>query len=217
MSQYHELGYVPEAIFNFILLLGWAPDSTQELFSKDEAIAAFDASRLSKSPSFFDVKKLNWMNQQYLKAMDEATYWKFVKPFVQRIEATHLYDEATLLRLSLLFKDHLEYAEQIIALLSPLVVVNQPLTEETQVLMHAKTTKQLMHAVIEALNKDVSLSPDAIKPLLKSIQISTNIQGKDFFMPLRFALSGQLHGTELALLIPALGREETIKRLGKWL
>jgi nondiscriminating glutamyl-tRNA synthetase len=48
MSQYRELGYVPEAIFNFILLLGWAPDSTQELFSKDEAIAAFDASRLSK-------------------------------------------------------------------------------------------------------------------------------------------------------------------------
>ena len=70
IEQYEELGYLPEALFNFIALLGWSPQGEEELFTKEEFIKIFDAERLSKSPALFDKQKLTWMNNQYVKQLD---------------------------------------------------------------------------------------------------------------------------------------------------
>lgn len=73
IEQYKELGYLPEAIFNFIALLGWSPVGEEEIFSQEEFIKMFDAARLSKSPALFDSQKLKWMNNQYMKKQDLDT------------------------------------------------------------------------------------------------------------------------------------------------
>ncbi|GAE47614.1 glutamyl-tRNA synthetase [Mesobacillus boroniphilus JCM 21738] len=70
IEQYEELGYLPEALFNFITLLGWSPAGEEEIYSKDEFIEIFDPARLSKSPALFDQQKLAWMNNQYMKKAD---------------------------------------------------------------------------------------------------------------------------------------------------
>ena len=70
IEQYEELGYLPEAIFNFLALLGWSPGGEEEIFSKEEFIKIFDPARLSKSPAVFDKQKLAWMNNQYMKKLD---------------------------------------------------------------------------------------------------------------------------------------------------
>ena len=70
IEQYEELGYIPEALFNFIALLGWSPEGEEEIFSKEEFIEIFDANRLSKSPALFDKQKLAWMNNQYMKKLE---------------------------------------------------------------------------------------------------------------------------------------------------
>ena len=70
MEQYEELGYLPEALFNFITLLGWSPVGEEEIFTKEELIEIFDPKRLSKSPAVFDRNKLTWMNNQYIKSVD---------------------------------------------------------------------------------------------------------------------------------------------------
>ena len=62
IEQYKELGYLPEAVVNFIALLGWSPGGEEEIFTKEELIAQFDLDRVSKSPAVFDMDKLNWMN-----------------------------------------------------------------------------------------------------------------------------------------------------------
>ncbi len=67
ISQYKELGYLPEAMFNFFALLGWSPGGEEEIFTQEELVKLFDESRLSKSPSMFDKQKLTWMNNQYMK------------------------------------------------------------------------------------------------------------------------------------------------------
>ncbi|HEY4622594.1 MAG TPA: glutamate--tRNA ligase, partial [Solibacillus sp.] len=67
IEQYRELGYLPEAMFNFIALLGWSPVGEEEIFSQEDLIRMFDADRLSKSPTAFDAKKLEWINNQYMK------------------------------------------------------------------------------------------------------------------------------------------------------
>ncbi|MFP3422571.1 glutamate--tRNA ligase family protein, partial [Bacillus sp. SIMBA_161] len=66
ISQYRDLGYIPEALFNFFALLGWSPEGEEEIFSKEELIRIFDTERLSKSPSMFDKQKVTWMNNQYI-------------------------------------------------------------------------------------------------------------------------------------------------------
>ncbi|MBR3722404.1 MAG: glutamate--tRNA ligase [Selenomonadaceae bacterium] len=77
-----NMGYLPEAIVNYVALLGWNPkNSTQEIFSMDELIAEFSLEGLSKSNSVFDYEKLNWMNGEYLKAMTDAEFSKLAKPF----------------------------------------------------------------------------------------------------------------------------------------
>lgn len=78
ISQYRTLGYLPTAIFNFISLLGWSPSGTEEIFSHDELIKLFDEKLFSKSPSMFDVKKLTWINNYYIKQLSDEDYLAFV-------------------------------------------------------------------------------------------------------------------------------------------
>ena len=73
IEQYHELGYLPDALFNFIVLLGWSPVGEDEIFNQRQFIKMYDESRLSKSPATFDSKKLEWINNQYVKNSDEDT------------------------------------------------------------------------------------------------------------------------------------------------
>ena len=79
VTQYKDLGYLPEAMFNFFALLGWSPEGEDEIFTKEEFIKNFDVTRLSKSPSMFDKQKLTWMNNQYIKQL----------PLEKVVELTH--------------------------------------------------------------------------------------------------------------------------------
>ena len=80
IEQYEELGYIPEALFNFITLLGWSPEGEEEIFSKEEFINIFDPNRLSKSPALFDKQKLAWMNNQYMKQIELDRVVEFALP-----------------------------------------------------------------------------------------------------------------------------------------
>ena len=80
-------GYLPEAILNYIALLGWSPETEQEIYTLDELIKVFNISRISKSPAIFDIDKLTWMNGVYLRNMDLDQYYDLVKPYLE--EAIH--------------------------------------------------------------------------------------------------------------------------------
>ena len=75
-------GYLPDAIMNYIALLGWAPETEQEIYTLDELIEVFNIHRISKSPAIFDIDKLTWMNGVYLRNMDEDKYYETVKPYL---------------------------------------------------------------------------------------------------------------------------------------
>ena len=86
VSQYKDLGYLPEAMFNFFALLGWSPEGEEEIFSKEEFIKIFDANRLSKSPSMFDKQKLTWTNNQYIKQLPLEKVVELTLPHLQKAE-----------------------------------------------------------------------------------------------------------------------------------
>ena len=93
IEQYEELGYLPEALFNFITLLGWSPGGEEEIYSKEEFIEIFDANRLSKSPALFDKQKLTWMNNQYMKKIEVDRVVEFSLPHL--IKAGRLSENMT--------------------------------------------------------------------------------------------------------------------------
>ena len=80
VDQYRQLGYLPEAINNFLALLGWAPNSEQEIFSMDELIHEFSMDRVAKNPAVFDIDKLNWINQHYMRQLDAEAFFEAAKP-----------------------------------------------------------------------------------------------------------------------------------------
>ena len=213
MSQYRSLGYLPEAIFNFILLLGWAPEGTQEMFTKEEAIGAFDPARLSSSPSFFDVQKLNWINAQYIKHLSIDAYRPLVQPFILRLDNPSKLDEELIFNLSSLFKEQILFGKQLISLLQPLLTPNRTCDDEASTLLAMPESRIALKTIAEKIKTTDTLTPESVKALMKDVQLETGIKGKPLFMPIRLALTGQLHGVEMAQLIPVLGKTIVLERL----
>jgi nondiscriminating glutamyl-tRNA synthetase len=213
MSQYRDMGYLPEAIFNFILLLGWSPEGTQEIFTKQQAIDAFDAKRLSSSPSMFDPQKMNWINNYYIKQLTEETYWKMIAPFINKAPGIDNFSETQLKMLSKLFKDQILYGSQIIDLIKPILLPTFVFDEEGNAILSSAEGKQALSLFIEKFKLLTMIDGPSIKGIFKSIQAETGLKGKPLFMPVRLKLTGQLHGAELANIIPMLGKDVTLQRL----
>ena len=213
MSQYRDMGYLPEAIFNFILLLGWSPEGTQEFFTKDQAIAAFDSKRLSSSPSMFDPQKMNWINNYYIKQLSEENYWSFIQPFLIQAPGIKILEINSLKQLGQLFKEQIAYGQQIIDLVKPILTPVQSTELEAIDILNSPDGKKALALFIEKFQQLLTLDAVAIKAIFKTIQQETGLKGKPLYMPVRLKITGQLHGAEMANIIPILGKANTLKRL----
>jgi len=213
MSQYRELGYLPEAIFNYILLLGWTPNDEREIFTIEEAKVAFDPSRMSSSPSMFDQHKLNWMNGQYIKKMDDEKYFTFIKPFLAKAIDISKFSEDKLRFMGQMFKEQILFGQEIFDLVKPMYEYHLEMNEEVKEIMDLPSTPVVLNAFknkLEALN---ALEDDAIKGMFKDIAKETGVKGKLLYMPIRLKITGLMHGAELINIIKLLGKEEVIKRI----
>lgn len=214
ISQYRDKGYLPEAIFNFILLLGWTPSTNQEFFTKEDAIKAFDEKRLSSSPSMFDIHKLSWMNGAYLKKMPEESYLSFVQPYLKKALLGHSVSEANARKLALMFKEQLSHGEQLNSLIQEVLTLSlAPLSEEGLQWIKAPETQKVVDAFTKALTATHGLDGETVKELFKKVAAETNVKGKALFMPIRLYITGLLHGAELTNILPILGKEEVLRRL----
>ena len=218
VDQYRQLGYLPEAINNFLALLGWAPNSEQEIFSMDELIHEFSMDRVAKNPAVFDIDKLNWINQHYMRQLDAEAFFEAAKPHM--IAAGYMTGEeegeklAWLKRVVATAQEHISYAAQIPECVE--MYFNDEFAfenEEAEAVLKAETVPTVINMLLEELPKVENLDNAAVKALFKQIQKATKLKGKDVFMPIRVALTGNQHGPELAAMVPLLGVERTAKRI----
>lgn len=213
MSQYRDLGYLPEAIFNFLFLLGWTSESNQEIFTKEEAIQAFDPARLSASPSMFDNKRLLWTNSYYIKHLTDEEYFDFILPFMKKVEFKNPKSDEELKKISLIFKQEIHTGAEIIELLNEVVKVKDVLDEEEKAILAKDSSKKVIEYFRNSLQNLNEVNEINVKALFKETQSATGIKGKDLYMPIRIKLTGQMHGIEMFNIIDILGKEETLKRL----
>lgn len=217
IEQYEELGYLPEALFNFIALLGWSPTGEEEIFSKDEFIKMFDAKRLSKSPALFDKNKLTWMNNQYVKKLDLDKVVELSLPHL--IKAGKLSENMTEAQLQWakklisLYQEQMSYGAEIVSLSEMFFKDEIEYNEDAKLVLEEEQVPEVMKALREEFNALENFQAEDIKQAIKAVQKTTGHKGKKLFMPIRVVTTGQTHGPELPLAIELLGKEKTINRL----
>ena len=215
IEDYRKKGYLPEAVFNFIALLGWNPGGENEIFSRKELIELFDENRLSKSPAAFDQKKLDWMSNEYFKATDVSTIFDLAKPFLE--ETNRLTDKAE--KLVELYKPQMKSVDEIVPLTDLFFADFPELTEVEKEVMAGETVPVVLEAFkakLEAMS-DADFVTENIFPQIKAVQKETGIKGKNLFMPIRIAVSGEMHGPELPDTIYLLGRDKSIQHINNML
>ncbi len=218
VEQYREMGYLPEALLNYIALLGWSPTGETEIFSKDELIAQFSLERVSKSPAVFDTDKLNWMNNHYIKHADVPRIVELVLPHLRQAGFVPEHPDSArrewLSDLTALLKEKLRYAADIVPLSAMFFSSSLELEEEArQILAEDHVSAVLGHFLSLLEQSREAFQPETVKSLIKQVQTDTGYKGKQLFMPIRAALTGQTHGPDLNQTLYLLGKEKVMERL----
>jgi nondiscriminating glutamyl-tRNA synthetase len=218
--QYKEEGYLPEAVVNFLALLGWAPEGEEEIFSLERLIAEFSLDRVAKNPAIFDMEKLRWINGIYIRESSLEKLVELALPFLRKagyvsenpsseemkwveLVMTALQERLTTLK---------EVEEQVKILLGEEVT---PENEEAAAVLREETAPLVINTFKEKLLALDEITPEAVKALLKSLTKELKLGGKLVYMPIRVALTGQMHGPDLYLIIALLGKDLVIRRSEK--
>ncbi len=219
VEQYRDAGYLPEAVVNFLALLGWSPGEEREFFSLQELIEKFNLEKVSKNPAVFDIDKLNWMNGQYIK---NSPVRRITELAIPHLENKGYLDSASFKDLDWLnmvvksVQDELSYvgeiSDKVEIYFNDNISINEPEAKEVMRMEHVPELLKVFRDKVLSMSE---IDEDSARNLLKEIQKETGIKGKNLFMPVRVALTGQTHGPELFEVIHILGRDRIAKRLEK--
>jgi len=221
IEQYEELGYLPEALFNFIALLGWSPAGEEEIFSKEEFIEKFDAERLSKSPALFDRQKLTWMNNQYMKKAEIDRVIDLALPHLikaGKIKEDRTAEEDTWVKsLISLFQEKMSYGAEIVEMSALFFQDELDFEEEAKEVLAEEQVPEVMRAFLQEIEALTEFTAPQIKAAVKAVQKGTGHKGQKLFMPIRAAVTGQTHGPDLMLSMELLGKEKVKERVANLL
>jgi len=221
IEAYKSRGYLPEALVNFLVLLGWSPEGENEIFSLEELIQQFSLDRVAKNPAIFDNEKLDWLNGQYIRKTSVERITDMAVPFLR--DAGYIQEEEVT-------PDNYEWLKMIVASVQEKLANVSQVTEHVgiyfsdQVQMESDDAAEIlkdediprvMTAFKEKINGLEELTPENTKGLLKFLTKELKLGGKKVYMPLRVALTGQTHGPELYYIIPILGRDRILVRLAQ--
>ena len=221
IEQYEELGYLPEALFNFITLLGWSPSGEEEIFSKDEFIEIFDPARLSKSPALFDQQKLAWMNNQYMKKADLDRVVELALPHLVKAgkvsENRTEEEEAWVRSLISLYHDKMSFGAEIVEMSDLFFRDEVNYDEEAKEVLAGEQVPEVLKVFLDEIEQLEEFKADGIKAAVKAVQKGTGHKGQKLFMPVRAAATGQTHGPDLMLAMELIGKEKVKGRVQKLL
>ena len=212
MDLYNE-GYLPEAIVNYLVFLGWSPNNNKEIFSMDELINEFDPRRISKSSSCYDVKKLNWYNSCYIKKLSDEDYNKLVIPYLKEAYNLEGKDEKWLCHLVDIYKNHISYGKEIVSLVKMFFEGYHDLDDDCKAFIDDNDVSLVIDSFKDKIAKLDVWSVENINNCINLVKEETGAKGKNLYMPIRIKVSYQMHGPELGDTIFLLGKEEVLNRL----
>lgn len=218
VTEYRNMGYLPEAVVNYLALLGWTPKGEQEIFTEEELIKQFSMKRVSSNDAVFDINKLNWINFQYMKKLDADQLYDLIVPFLVKagyVDAAVSEEKKDWLKKVIWFmKDHIYFAGQAAEELKFFFEDMPALTDEDVLaIMKAETSGKLLKAFIEDLKALETFDQAEIKKCFNACMKAQGIKGKAAYEPTRIALTGATQGPGMFEMMELFGREKTMDRL----
>ena len=215
VKHYREEGYIPEALVNYLSLLSWSSESGDDILSRERIVKEFSFSRMSSSSAVFDDDKLLWMNGQYIRALKSEDLLNLSLPILENSGYTTNNLEKTAKILEAVKGNLTKMSDlpQYVELFYKSEVEPDGAAEKE--LIEKEESKQVFNNFINGVEKYNEISADDFKEIMKQVQNDTGIKGKNLWMPVRIALTGQSHGPELPMLIEFFGKEEVVSRIKK--
>ncbi|MCB9091840.1 MAG: glutamate--tRNA ligase [Halobacteriovoraceae bacterium] len=214
--NYKEESYLPQAIANYLVLLGWSHPDEKEIFDVNDLGTEFDATRFSKAAAIYDLEKLKWVNGMHIRALPLETLQKGIEEF---IENDHFYfgqSEDWKKSAIELYKNQIEFFSDFQKRIDEdLLNPNVEVTDKLKDVLSWETTKQI-HGFLDKKVKEQKsdfLSKDNFDSLFNELKTDLKIKGKQLFMGTRVCLTGHDHGPELGDLVPIIPKEVMQKRL----
>lgn len=217
VEQYIQKGYLPQALINYIALLGWSPKGNQEILSREELIRAFDFDRIVSTGGIFDLKKLNWVNQEYIKKLSMEDLAGYLKKYLLAAGLiSQDYPQEKLLLLAETYGNRLEYFAQVPDLTRHLFVCAGDLSysEDAIQAIQAEGARDLILSMRKKI-AEATWSKDLAQGLVKEIQKESGVKGKALWFPLRASVVGATSGPDFTNTLLILGREEVLDRLDR--
>ena len=206
-------GYLPDAIINYIALLGWSPETEQEIYTMEELIKVFNVERISKSPAIFDIDKLTWMNGMYLRNMDEETYFETVRPYLEK--AIHgPYDLKEIAKIIQPRIDTLNQIEESVDFFDTLVDYDLEMYKHKKMKTTQEIALQSLLEVKPVLENLDTWTMDSLHEELLALPKKLEMKNGQVLWPVRTAITGKQFTPGGAIEIAfILGKEETLRRI----
>jgi glutamyl-tRNA synthetase len=204
---FREDGYLPEALLNFLAMLGWNPGTEQEIFNLDELVDAFSFERINKSGARFDVAKAKWFNEHYIKKMDDTLLISEVNEKLNNVNLA-----AQLVKLN---KDRVTFVDEIISIVPYIFEAPKVYDEQTALKAWNDLAKQAMPEIIELVNGiiDADFKAENIHNVLWEGLDAKEIKPGKVMQALRLAITGEGKGPDLMLMLEILGKKEVGTRI----
>jgi len=205
---------LPEALINYLGLLGSSFTDAREILSREEMIEGFALERASKSGAVFDEEKLLWLNAVYIRSCKTEDLIKRLKPF---LEKSGLKDDTInsewFKQVIDLVKDELTTLAEVDSHISIFFDDKYKLTAEAEEILKKDNARNVVKAFTEYLDIHDDNSQSLYSAAMKHVKETTGFKGKELFMPIRAALTGKVHGPELDKVFAVLGKDSALKRL----
>ncbi len=222
IDEFRKAGYLPEALINYLALLGWSSPDEKEILSKEELIRYFDLSRVSPSPAIFDINKLNWISKHYVINYDPDKLFELALPYIKEtgLLSDNIDEEKkrflkAVVEIAKGYCSHLsEIKEHVDYFLSDNFEISK---EALEILKKPESKTVLLRFRDELKNEKRQIIDSVFAEIAKKIIGETGIKGKNFFLPIRAAITGRINGPEIYFILPVIGKETAIKRLEKFI
>ena len=213
VEDFRDQGYLPEALVNFIALLGWSPVGDREIFTLAELVEQFGFERVNRAGAVFDRDKLNWMNQQHLQQLAPDDLFARLRPFVAQTPYASA-DEGLLRKVASAVQNRLVTFQDIGARL-PLFLEKNPELQNPEVieLLQQEDSRRVLETFLNHAEPEDALTGENLPQIAKAVQKATGLKGRQLWLPLRGAITQELQGPDLHLVVGIFGKEKCLRLL----
>lgn len=218
VEDFKSKGYLPEALVNYLALIGWSPESNNEFFTMEELVSEFSFDRVSNAGGVFDKQKLDWVNGHYIREADLDRLTELAIPYliesgeIDSADVENRYD--WIKALVAILKDRVSTVAEISEKAKFVFENNIEFeTEEAEQTIRESQIIEILDALEEELSAIDEIDEEFSKGIMKALQKKTGVKGKNLFMPIRIAITGQQHGPDLDKIMLVIGKENLLKRI----